>query len=130
MRQLESQGFFQDHQVDALAHQRPQQRLAGGDATLCAGNQNHHPRLGSDEQKHGVSLGVTSLLMLADRGDHTIDDQLANPGNGRRQHPGHQGQHGKGQRHTPAGRPDQLKGAAAVAEYVEKPLGLLAVVCI
>ena len=121
--QLQGQRLFQDHHVDALPHQRPQQRLAGRRCRAGAGDQRHHPCLGGDEQQHVAGVGAAGLLVLRHRRDHAVDDQLADPGHRRRQHPGDQGQQGEDQRQPPAGRPDQLQGAAAVAEHVEKVLG-------
>ena len=74
----------------ALPHQRTQQRLARRDATLRTGNQSHQTCFSSNKQEHKGGIGTAALLLLTHRSNHTIDDQLADPGHGGGQHPGHQ----------------------------------------
>ncbi len=56
----------------------------------------------------------------ADCGDYRIDDKRSDVGDGGRQHAGDQRQGGKSESQRAVGAPDQLDGAAAVAEDAEE----------
>ena len=88
VRQLQRQRFFQDHDVDALAEQGAQQRLARRNAALAAATSDDDARFEHDQPQHALRVGVRRVH----GGDHAVDNQLADVGNRGRQHAGDDGQ--------------------------------------
>ena len=61
MRKLERHRFFENHDIDALAKQGAQQRLARRYAALGRCDRDHNQRFEPDEQEHATGIGVRSL---------------------------------------------------------------------
>ncbi len=120
VREAQGERLLQDHHVDPLPHQRPQERLAGGDAALGGGEGGYNPRLHGNEEQDPPGLGGAGLPVHLHGGDHRVDDQLPHPGRRRRQHPGRQSQQRQPESQAAAGRPDQLQRPAAVAEDADE----------
>jgi len=57
-----------------------QQRLAQGDATLCAGEGSDDHPLHRHQHEHALQIDRTVLFHHPHRRDHRVDDQGADPG--------------------------------------------------
>ena len=85
MDEIESQRFFENHLIDALAKLGAQQRLAEGNATLRRRHRGDQQAFESDQPEYRSQLGrLTRPHKLGGRNDR-IDDMRADPGNPGRQ---------------------------------------------
>ncbi len=120
MLQLQRQRLLQDHHVDTLTQLRAQQRLAQGNAALCAGDCSDQQALVCDEhQRVSGQSGAIDRIGL-NRCDDCIDDQRANVCDRRRQRACDQRQNRERDGKRAARRPHQFQRAVAVREDAEK----------
>jgi hypothetical protein len=116
LRQVERQCLFQDHDVDALAQLRAQQRLRQRDSPLRHRGGGDQQCFQGDITHHIVEVGGAGAMMQVRGVNHRIDNLRADIGHARRQHAGNQRQHGERNAQCLVGAPDQPERTAAVLE--------------
>ena len=121
LREVQGERLLEDHDVDALAELRAQQRLCEGYAALAPAR--WRPR---DSASRPTNLTTSRERRRAGpavqvgRVDHRVDDQRAHEGDSGRQYAREQREHGQRDAQALVRRPDQFEGAAAVGEDLQK----------
>jgi hypothetical protein len=114
--QFERERLLEDHLVHALPELGAQQRLAGGQAPLRTGECRDQQALQRHVAQHRIQVDRARRAVDRDCGDHGIDDQRADIGDGGRQDACDQSEECQRNRQRAARGPDQAERVAGVLE--------------
>ncbi len=129
MRELERQRLLEDHRVDPLAELGAEQRLAERDAALRARERGDEQGFRPDQQQGVRGQRIPGRGVGADRGDHGVHDQGADPGDAGRQHAAEERQDAERDAEPAVRGPHELECVAAVAEHAEEATRQLRLRC-